>query len=69
MFYFMILDCKITVPKYPIGEDPVDQPLRMAFNELELKRLFDAPEHCALWLFPYRTIDFDILNTARPQKT
>lgn len=60
-------DCHITVPTYPVDEDPVSRPLRLAFNAEMLARRFNSPEHCALWLFPYRTIDFDSLNTARPQ--
>jgi len=60
-------DCKISVPTFPTDENPLDRPLRYAFDETRLAERFDSPGHCALWLFPYRTIDFDSLNTARPQ--
>ena len=41
---------------------------KLVFNICD-KKSEKAPEHCALWLFPYRTIDFDSLNTVRPRKT
>ena len=43
---------------YPKDEDAMNEPLRFALNRDLLREKFDSPEHCALWLFPYRTIVF-----------
>ena len=50
--------CEVKVPMYPKDEDAMNEPLRFALSRDLLRRKFDSPEHCALWLFPYRTIDF-----------
>ena len=43
---------------YPKDEDAMNEPLRFALDRDLLRKKFDSPEHCALWLFPYRTIVF-----------
>ena len=50
--------CEVKVPMYPKDEDAMNEPLRFALNRDLLREKFDSPEHCALWLFPYRTIVF-----------
>ena len=49
---------KVKVPMYPKDEDAMNEPLRFALDRDLLRKKFDSPEHCALWLFPYRTIVF-----------
>ena len=50
--------CEVKVPMYPKDEDAMNEPLRFALSRDLLRKKFDSPEHCALWLFPYRTIVF-----------
>ena len=54
--------CEVKVPMYPIDEDAMNEPLRYPLNRELLREKFDSPEHCALWLFPYRTIVFKGLD-------
>lgn len=51
-------DCKVKVPMYPKDEDAMNESLEFALSRDLLRKKFDSPEHCALWLFPYRTIVF-----------
>ena len=50
--------CEVKVPMYPKDEDAMNETLTFALSRDLLRKKFDSPEHCALWLFPYRTIVF-----------
>ena len=68
-FSFEYSACHISVPTYPLGQDPVKFPLRFGFNLTELATEFDSPEGCAIWLFPYLSINFAAVNAGTPKRT
>jgi len=52
-------DCAVRVPTFPVGVDSIKKPLRYAQNHTKIAQLYKSEARCPLWMFPYRTIDFD----------
>ena len=52
-------DCAVRVPTFPVGVDSIKKPLRYAQNHTKIAQLYESDAKCPLWMFPYRTIDFD----------